>query len=330
MIETSLLAEQDIEEYTSMGEAIDVVERNFAEDAEGRIINPSKLRMDLGEDGDWPNENAVVVSMPGYVDWVETAGVKLINGFWDNVKRDLPTMSSLIVLVDMSRGTFQVVMEGAHITGLRTGAQAAVGAKHLATQDATTASVYGAGTQGRNTAFALDEALDIDTMRIFDPREDALERYVEEVGPKVDMDVQPIHDPEEGGDADVIVTVTTANEPFLKREWIEDGAVIAALGTNQEVDDDIVRDADKIVVDHIEQSLHAGNLKPAVERGELSEEDLYGTIGEIIAGQKHGREADDEIFLYVPFGLAAHDIAIGKRVYEKATADGRGSSFEFV
>lgn len=330
MVTTSLLAERDIHDLTSMREAIEIVERNFAEDAEGRIINPAKLRMDLGEDGDWPDRNAVVVSMPAYVDWVETAGLKIINGFWDNVDTDLPTMSGLILLVDMNRGTFQAVMEGAYLTGLRTGAQAAVGAKHLSTPDPETATIYGAGTQGRNAAYALDEAMDLDLIKVYDTREEALARYIADVEPEIETDLRTVTEPKAGADSDVIVTVTTATEPFIEREWLKDGAVIAALGTNQEVGDDVIRDADKIVVDHVEQSLHAGNLEPLVETGELTAEDVYGTIGEVVAGQKRGRDDDDEIVLYVPFGLAAHDIAIGKRVFEKATERSGGESFEFV
>jgi len=330
MTETTLLSEHDVRSLTTMREAIEVVETNFREAAKGRVVNPSKLRMALGEDGGWPGKNAVIVSMPAYVGWVDTAGVKLINGFWDNVGTKLPTMSGLIALVDMDTGAFQAVLEGAYLTGLRTGAQAAVGTKYLAKSSTREVSIFGAGVQGKNCARAVDAAMSADVIRVFDPVPEARAAFTEEMEAEIETPLEAVGEAEAAADADVIITVTTANDPFLEADWLRDGVTIAALGTNQEVADDIVRGTDRIVVDHIEQSLHAGNLHPFVERGELSADDIHATIGEVIVGQCSGRETEDERVLYVPFGLAAHDIVIGKHVYEAAIEEGTPETFAFV
>lgn len=327
MTETTLVSEVQVRDAISMPEVLEIVEKNFIADGRDELINPSKLRMDLGEDGGWPNHNAIFVTMPTYVDWVPATGVKIINGFWDNVGTDYPTMSAIIVLVDMEYGTFDAILEGSHITGLRTGAQTAIGAKYLAASDASTVSVYGAGTQGRNQALAMDEIMDVEQFTIYDEIPEATEAYLDEMAPQLSGDLVAVDDPEDAADSDVLVTVTTADEPFVEPEWIEPGTLVAALGSYQEVADGVITGADKIVVDHVEQSLHAGNLKPLVDRDEIGAENIYGTLGDITNGTTAGREDDDEVILYVPFGLAAHDVAVAAAVQD--TVEGDTSTFSF-
>ncbi len=45
-------------------------------------------------------------------------------------------------------------------------------------------------------------------------------------------------------------------------------------------------------------------------RGELTPEQVYGSLGEIVAGKKPGRVAPEEITVFDSTGLAIQDLAI--------------------
>ena len=330
MVETLLLSKKDIEELLTMEEVIEVTEKTYRGFGEGKVVNPAKLGLDLGESGKWPNYNAFMNAMPAYIGWLDTAGLKWAGGFWDNVKRGLPSISAMILLIDPKTGIFKAVMEGAYITALRTAAQTAVGVKYLARKDSKIVGIYGAGTQGRFQALALSNVMKIDQLKIYDVRKEAIEKYVEDISDKISAVIVPARTPEEAADADIIVTVTTSKTPFLRSEWIKEGTLIAALGSYQELYDNTIKKADKIVVDHIQQCLHRGALKALVEKGELNENDIYATIGEIVAGKKVGRVSDNEIILYIPIGTGALDVTVATIAYEKAQKKGMGQKFEFV
>ena len=125
-------------------------------------------------------------------------------------------------------------------------------------------------------------------------------------------------------ESDIIVTLTTSRQPFLKPEWIREGHLIAALGSYQELYDDAIKKANKIIVDHIEQALRRGYLKKLVEKGNITEKDIYVTIGEIIIVLKRGRENNNEIILFVPIGTGMLDVAVAEIIYRKALENRAG------
>jgi ornithine cyclodeaminase len=66
-----------------------------------------------------------------------------------------------------------------------------------------------------------------------------------------------------------------------------------------------------------------------VDSGRLSEETLHGELGEIVAGRKPGREAEDERILLWHRGLATADVAVGALLYERAVAQGAGTALPY-
>ena len=77
----------------------------------------------------------------------------------------------------------------------------------------------------------------------------------------------------------------------------------------------LVRDA-KVVVDDIEQGSHSGELNVPLSEGLIKVEDINGTMGEIAANMKRGRENDKEITVFDSTGLAIQGTIYAKIVYE--------------
>ena len=58
--------------------------------------------------------------------------------------------------------------------------------------------------------------------------------------------------------------------------------------------------------------------------GAFADGDIYAELGQVVSGQKPGREDDREVIIFSPIGLGLHDIAVAQRLYERARSEGLG------
>lgn len=127
------------------------------------------------------------------------------------------------------------------------------------------------------------------------------------------------------------MTATPAREPVLMDEWVGRGAHINAIGADapgkEELDPRILLRS-KIVVDDYEQTIHSGEINVPISRGILRRDQIYGELGEIVAGKKPGRTDEDEITVFDSTGVAILDVATAKRVLDEALRRGLGARLE--
>lgn len=97
------------------------------------------------------------------------------------------------------------------------------------------------------------------------------------------------------------------------------------MGSYQECDDQVILDADEIVVDHVGQALHRGALKHLVDDGQLSEKDITTTIG-----KKRVEDIEGKKVICVPIGTGAMDISVAQFVLDRAKEKGLGGKFDFL
>jgi ornithine cyclodeaminase/alanine dehydrogenase-like protein (mu-crystallin family) len=134
-------------------ELIPAVEAAFAALAAGKARVGSKGRVPIGT-------GHFFQSLTGTLDESGPTGRKLAGTKWfgvspDNPARGLPNVSALITLNDLETGLPVAVMDGNWITGARTAAVSAAGAKRLAIADAATCAFIGCGVQARSHALYL-------------------------------------------------------------------------------------------------------------------------------------------------------------------------------
>jgi ornithine cyclodeaminase/alanine dehydrogenase-like protein (mu-crystallin family) len=119
----------------------------------------------------------------------------------------------------------------------------------------------------------------------------------------------------------------------VKREWVSPGAHINAIGADaagkQELDPAILTAA-KVVVDDWAQASHSGEINVPLARKELLPKQVYGCLGDIVAGKQPGREAPDEITVFDSTGLIIQDLALGLAVYQRARQQGLGEAKDFL
>ncbi|MFW5964447.1 MAG: ornithine cyclodeaminase family protein [Natronomonas sp.] len=326
-METLLLNRDDVGENARMEEVIVAVEEAFAAYQYGDVQMPAKSYIDL------PEYNGDFRSMPAYMaadDW-DAAGIKWVNVHTDNPgKYDLPTVLGTMIYSDPRNAFPLAIMDGTTLTRKRTGAAAAVATDHLAVADATSLGIVGAGVQSYTQLEAISVVRDIDTVVVADKREDAVEAFVERFGDEFDVRGGSIA---EAAQCDVLSTVTPVESPIVSVEDVGEHTHINAMGADapgkNELDEEIVANA-KLVIDDYEQCTHSGEINVPWSHGVLSDEDIYGELGEIVTDEKLGRTPEDGVSVFDSTGLAIQDVAAAHVVYERANERDNGTPFELV
>jgi len=328
---TLLINQEQIKSLLDMPTVLKIVERVYRSHGEGKVVMPPKVTLNLGEHDAWPFYRAALNAMPAYLGHVDIAGMKWAGGFRNNEKIGLPFISAMILLINPKTGAFIAVMDGAYITAVRTGAASAICAKTLARKDASVLGIIGAGVQGRMHLRAFHQIFKLKEVRVIDIKEDVLEKYTQEMKAELGLNILPkktCREVVEG--ADLVCTVTIADETLVRKEWLKKGILIVSAGSYQELEPEVVLSADKIVVDNWAQTSHRGELAKLVEAGKIGEKNIHAEIGDILAGKKKGRERDDENILAVPIGIGSLDIACAFEVYRKALEKKMGTPFSFI
>jgi ornithine cyclodeaminase len=263
------------------------------------------------------------------------AGVKVISDYVDNYKVGLPSEVGLLLLMDPKNGVPKAIIDGSHLTDMRTGAVTAIGAKYLARKNSKILGHVGA----RGTAYwnvrLLDHLFDFDEIRVHSRRPESRNPFAERLSKDLGKRVVATEDWRSCVDgADIVVEASRLPEPkpMLMTSWIKPGAFVVPYGTMSAVELSLTDIMSKLVVDDWGQckSGQFGSLRAHVEAGKLSEKTLHAEMGEIAAGLKAGRESDDETILFWHRGLSLSDIALGKAMLEKAARLGIGHRLRYA
>jgi ornithine cyclodeaminase len=212
-------------------------------------------------------------------------------------------------------------MEGALISAARTAAVTAVAARHLAQRNFRALTCVGCGPIGRQQVFTLLEQFpSVETLWLYDLKEPAavaLAEAVTDAHPKVDVHIAA--DAESAVRAgEVVVTATVADRPWLPAAWLRPGSLLSNVSI-MDAAKDVFLSADKVVVDDWDQCNREGKvIHQLTTEGSFSKERLHAELGQVVIGERPGREHDDEVILLNSMGMAVIDVACAKAIYDRA------------
>ena len=257
-------------------------------------------------------------TMPGYVPDVGL-GAKLVTYFRDNHDRGLPGHQALVALFDPADGRLLAVMDGTHITGMRTAGAAAVAAEVLARPDASTVAILGTGVQAREHLNAFARAFPSASLRLAGRAPE----HVRALAAAYDQVEVAGGFEEAARGADVVCLCTDASDPVIARSWLADGCHVSSVGSGVEVDEETVAAASVFV----EARAVATQPFPAGSR-ELAGRDAESVteVGEVLLGTRPGRQTPEELTLYKSMGHATEDVVAAAVVYQAALARGVGTT----
>jgi alanine dehydrogenase len=263
-------------------------------------------------------------------------GLKSNGGFFQNKTRHgLPNIQGLILLADGDNGIPLAVFESSEITIQRTGALTAVAAKYLARPDAAVATICGCGIQGRIQLAAIMQVMRLGKILAYDQNAEVAQSFAAANQPRYNATIEAAPDLGQAVKAsDIIITCTPSRKYFINKEDVRPGTFVAAVGADspekQEIEPALIA-GNRVIADIIGQCVAVGDIHHAIEQGLMTEADIYADIGEIISGQKPGRENTEEIIIFDATGSALQDVACAAYVYEKAVAQNAGAgSFDFT
>lgn len=324
------LSRADVQRLVPMPDAIELMKAAFAELSAGRTTSPLRTVVPVEE------HNGDALFMPAHVPAMDALGVKLVNVFKDNPARGLPVIHALVCMIDAETGVPIAVMDGTYLTALRTGAVSGAATDLLARPDSKTLVVIGAGAQGATQIAAVCAVRPIERIIAVDVFPESLDRLrgiLERDWPDVVERVEYATDANAAvPEADVICTATTSRKPVFDAASVRPGAHVNAIGAYtpemQELPPDLVVDA-SVVLDVIEHALaEAGDLIIPLEEGRITRDHFARELGQVVSGDVPGRVSDDEVTLFKSVGNAVQDVAVGRRAYDRARAEGIGTSFD--
>lgn len=310
-----VIGEDQLREMVGEDEALSAVETAFKALAEGRVVQPPPLGMELKE------VRGEVHVKGAYLQGESVFAIKFASGFYNNPERGLPVGAGLVLVFDASTGfPLALLQDNAYLTELRTGAAGALATRLLAPDRPLTVAVIGAGAQARYQLRAISQVREIRELRAWSPLPEEVAAYVEEMGSTLGVPVSGANSPREAVEgADLVVTVTPSREALLELAWLAKGATVVAVGSDgpgkQELAAEILGAPTKVVVDSRAQCVRLGETQHAVSTGILAPEDIHAELGEVLIGERPGREGEELIVCDLT-GVGAQDAAMAGVVWE--------------
>jgi alanine dehydrogenase len=323
-----LLPDAQVRGLLGMQEAIEVVEAAFVGLAEGRVQMPPKLYLEF------PRFVGDLRIMPAAMGG-ELAGVKVVNSHARNPERGLPAVAGTYLLAEQETGRVIALMGATQLTAIRTAAASAVATKHMAADGASSLGLVGSGVQAGFHLEAITLVAQISRVVVWAPaaareRRDRFVKAARERFPE--LSITPVEEVVEAAAADIVCTTTPSHRPVVPDAAVLPGTHINAVGADgpgkQELDPAILRRA-WVIVDEIEQARHGGEVNVPLASGEISEADIDGSLGEVVAGKIPGRTSQDEVTVFDSTGLAIEDLAVASVAFRKAKEQGIGTRLDW-
>lgn len=277
-------------------------------------------------------------AMPAYLGGeYRIAGCKWYGSNLDNKDKNLPRSILTMNLNDADTGAPLAFMSANLLSAWRTGAIPGVGVRYLAKPDSKVVAVLGAGAIGSSTAIALLlEAKNAEVFKIYDVDESQSQILKEDLEEKFpNVSIQIVYSIEDAVRETDILNLATSGEanPKIKSEWIKPGALIIGSSSGN-FDPDFVINNVRLVVDNwkMYEEVKYEDVYPynTLEMGVLGRlfldwihedrmtSDIIMNVGDIIKGNVHARENDDDIIIFALGGQPLYDIAWGYKVYQNA------------
>jgi len=295
----------------TMTEIIETLEVAFREKGHGNTEMPPKPGIHPG------GEDNFIHAMPAYIPALNAAGVKWVSGFPGNQKKGLPYITGLLILNDPETGIPISVMDCVWITAVRTGAATALSARHLARPESSVVGVLGCGVQGRTNVEALNTLFPLKRVMAYDVNTEAVRGYADEIGSRLNLEVIPVGIPREAvTGCDIVVTagpILKTPHATIQTGWLDEGAFASLVDFDSYWHPDAMQAAAKFCTDDTPQ------LRQYQQMGYFQNiPEIHADLGELVTGQKPGRETSGERTLTANLGLAIDDMAVAPIIFRKA------------
>jgi ornithine cyclodeaminase/alanine dehydrogenase-like protein (mu-crystallin family) len=331
-----IITDEDAERLLSIPEAIEAMRVAFGDLAEGKAVNPPRLRYSAGTPDAARRYTANI-----HAGAVESAGVACVRAG----SAFAPAQSSdagrkvtvaddvnytIIILYDLKTGAPLAFMHETYLSGPRVGATTALAVSLAAREDASVLGLFGTGMQAAPACRAIAAVRPIKRVQVYSPNPSHRAAFSERMAGEA-FEVVAVDDPREAvRGAHVISCNTNSKVPVLQGEWLEPGQMVTTIANSDvinarhEVDQTTFARASEIIINDW-TSVDANRqveLSEPMAKGIVKKENVH-ELGDIIAGKARLRRDPDGIVYYKNnTGLAMQFAACGAILHRKLLAEG--------
>jgi ornithine cyclodeaminase len=319
-----LISEADVQHLINPREAIDIAADAFVRQSTGS--EPAPGRLDLRR----PQPKAGMLILSGY----SGAGMGIVKSNM-HVYLGTPAQrktASLLALWDMEQCVPLALISSAAFNGHRTASGFAAAVRALARPDASRLAIFGAGHMAAPAIAYMKAVRPIRHVTITSRRHEQAHLFAQcmaDGGKNPGVTFEAVADRDAAAvSADIIVCVTSSDEPVFSGRVVRAGTCVVLGGANRpgarEADDDLARRA-VFYCDHRAGCLEkAGDVRIPLAGGIIAD-DAADDIGPLLAGKAAAR---GEIPVFKSIGIAPQDLALASYVVGKANAAGVGTAYD--
>ena len=327
-LDTHHIARLHDEGHVGMRDYVDAIERAYREQGEGRLKLLPRQNFWMGS-ANAANRGPSLKVAAAVLEGLGVIGVPLYTAGFRRGAIDL-----WIALLSSKTGEMLAHLHGQSMSLWKTGATAAVAARHLARDDAAAVGMIGTGQYARTQLLGLAAVRAIKSLRCYSRNRENRERFAAWAkGAVPGLEVVPVETARAAAEnVDILVTVTTSRVPVVEGAWISPGTHCSFVGMHypeaREVDTEAIRRG-RVVVDDLDQAWgEKGEIMIPLAAGEIAREHVAGDIGSVIAGKVRGRRDAREITVFCSGGTALEYVGASAMLCEAARRAGIGQSLD--
>lgn len=303
-------------EVLSMADAIDVLERTAVATTKGQVTFAERSNLML------PNG------------WIRMAPAALLDdgvvGYKEFHLAQATGIRFTIWLFDLVTGAPLALVDGNHVTAIRTGASGGLAIKHLAREDSSVAAIVGSSETAFRQLEAAATVRSLRDVRVFSPTPANRERFSARAQVELGLDVSPVAVLDEALDGADLLLVSTDTKgagpalgPAITRAGLHINSIGSTLPNQRELHHEVWRHVDVVAVDTPGVLHDSGDAIAAREAGTF-DESVVRRLDDVVADAVPGRESDEDVTLYKSVGTSAQDVATALLIYREARRRGDG------
>ena len=241
------------------------------------------------------------------------------------------SVNYLITLFDQDTGEIAGLVDGYHVTALRTGATSAVAIDRMAPAGSASVGVLGSGTEARSHLQATAAVREISAVKVFSPTPANRERFAGDFTDQLGAPCTTVASAQEAVEgSDIVIAAARSSDeaPILLGDWLVPETLVVSIGSTlpeqHEIDTRVIEVCDLIVCDMIEEVVHETGDFLDAQKADVAFDDKLASLNELVRGSLDDRLAAARQPMFKSIGSAIQDIAVAELAFNRAIEQGLG------
>jgi len=236
--------------------------------------------------------------------------------------------SYLIALFDQTSGELAALVDGIHVTALRTAATSAVALERMAPARALTLAVFGSGQEAQAHVRAFARVRELKQVHLYSPTAANRERAAGLLAAEgLRCSPKPsAHAAMEGADVVLAAARSHGEKPVFDGEWLRAGMLVVSIGSTmaaqREIDPRTVERSDLIVCDAVEEVAEQTGDFIAARGAGVAFEHKMASLNDLVLGKLDARLAGARLTMYKSVGAAVQDVTVAELAVRRARERG--------